>query len=104
MYIARFAYDVLPSDRPKALDFVRREVKAARDAGLDARILIPLTRGHGGAALVFEVALTSLDQLEGFRHRGGGSPEATEDWMRGFSEILRSPPAVEILRVEASQG
>jgi hypothetical protein len=102
MFIARFSYDVLPADRPKALEFVRHEVQAARADGLDARMLIPLTRGHGGPALVFEVTLTSLDQLQGVRHRGGGSAEATEDWMRGFSEILRSPPEVEILRVEAS--
>ena len=77
-----------------------QELDAARKKGLDARILIPLTRAHGGPALQFEVALTKLDQLEDFRHRGAGSKDKTGDWMHGFSEILLAPPAVEILRTE----
>ncbi|WP_159351383.1 hypothetical protein [Roseomonas harenae] len=100
MYLARFSYDVLPANRPSALDFVRREVEAARKDGLDARLLIPLTRAHGGAALQFEVSLNSLDQLDQFRQRGAGSAKETGDWMRAFSDILLSPPAVEILRVD----
>ncbi len=51
MYLARFSYDVLPANRHKALDFMRREVEAARSDGLTARLLIPLTRAQGGAAL-----------------------------------------------------
>ena len=47
--------------------------EAGHKKGLEARILIPLTRAHGGPALQFEVGLTSLDQLEEFRHRGAGS-------------------------------
>jgi hypothetical protein len=100
MFIARFSYDVLPVNRDRAMEFIRREVEAAREKGLTARLLVPLTRGlSGGAGLQFEIELTSLDQLEQFRHRGVGSAEEAGDWMRAFSEILLSPPGVEILRV-----
>ena len=100
MYLARFSYNVAPINRQRALDSIRREVEAARSRGLSARILIPLTRAHGEAALQFEIELTKLDQLEEFRHQGVGSREETGDWMHAFSEILLSPPAVEILRVD----
>ncbi len=100
MYLARFSYDVLPINRQRAIDFIRREVEAARRSGLNARLLVPLTRGQGGAALQFEVELTHLDQLDSFRHRGAGSSEETGNWMHAFSEILVSPPGVEILRVD----
>jgi hypothetical protein len=99
MYLARFSYDVAPLNRQRALDSIRHEVEAASKTGLNARILIPLTRAHGGVALQFEIELTSLDQLEAFRHEGVGSRKETNDWMHDFSEILLSPPAVEILRV-----
>ena len=72
MYLARFSYDVLPVNRERALDLVRREVEAARHEGRNARLLVPLTRAHGGAALQFEVELDGLDQLERVRHGGGG--------------------------------
>ena len=102
MYRARFSYDVLPVHRQSAIGFIRREVEAARASGLKARLLVPLTRGPGGAALQFEVELTELDQLDRLRHRGVGSGEQTG------SEILLAPPGVEILRVdeaaEASAG
>ena len=98
MYLARFSYDLLPVNRERAIDFIRREVDAAQQGGLNARLLVPLTRGDSGAALQFEVELTSLDDLERFRHRGPG--EDTGEWIRGFSEILLRPPAVEILRVD----
>ena len=99
MYIARFSYDVSPVNRQRALDFILREVEAARRDNLNARLLVPLTRGQGGAALQFEVELTSLDQLDGLRRGGVGSTEETGNWMHAFSEILASPPYVEILRV-----
>lgn len=105
MYLARFSYDVLPANRRHAIDFIRREVEAARGNRLNARMLVPLTRGHGGgAALQFEVELTSLDQLDQFRNRGVGSTQETGNWMHAFSEILISPPCVEILRIEDAPG
>ena len=100
MYVARFSYDVLPVNRQAAIGFIEKELEAAQASGLNARLLVPLTRGSGGAALQFEVELTSLDQLESFRSRGVGSDDATGDWMHAFSEILLSPPAVEILRIQ----
>jgi len=100
MYLARFSYDVLPVNRDGAIDFIRREVEAARRKGLNARLLVPLTRGHGGAALQFEVELRSLDQFEELRHQDSGPDEDTGAWMRAFSELLLSPPAVELLRLE----
>jgi hypothetical protein len=101
MYLARFCYDVLPVNRQRAIDFIRREVDAAHANRLTARMLVPLTRGHGErTALQFEVELASLDQLDQFRSRGVGSSQETADWMHAFSEILTSPPSVEILRIE----
>lgn len=74
MYLARFSYDVLPVNRGRAMEFIQQEVKSARSKGLNARLLVPLTRGERGAALQFE-------------------------WMHAFSEILTSPPEVTILRL-----
>ena len=100
MYIARFSYSVLPINRERAIDFIHREVEAAARKKMKARLLVPLTRGHGGAALQFEVELGSLDQFEQFRERGIQSDEETGKWMHAFSEILTAPPEVELLRVE----
>lgn len=101
MYLARFSYDVLPINRQRAVDFIRREVEAARKSGLTARLLVPLTCGPGqGAALQFEIELKGLDQLDQFRNRGVGSTEETGNWMHAFSEVLTQPPGVEILRFE----
>jgi hypothetical protein len=86
--------------RQRALELIRQEVEAARGKGLDARLLVPLTRGQGGAALQFEMELTGLDQLERFRHQAVGSGEQTGDWMQAFSQSLLSLPAVEILRID----
>jgi hypothetical protein len=99
MYIARFSYDLLPVNRDQAINLIMREVEAARSRGLAARLLIPLTRGHGGAALQYEIELEHLGLLDDFRTRGIGSEEATGDWMRDFSALLTAPPIVEILRV-----
>jgi hypothetical protein len=103
MYLARFSYSVLPVNRQRAIDFIRREVEAAQRKQLNARLLVPLTRGHGSAALQFEVELKNLDQFDQFRERGIESDEETSKWMHAFSEILISPPEVELLRVEAPQ-
>jgi hypothetical protein len=99
MYIARFSYSVLPINRERAIEFIQREVEAAQRKQLHARLLIPLTRGVGGAALQFEVELPSLDEFERFRERGIESGTETGDWMHAFSEILTAPPEVELLRV-----
>jgi hypothetical protein len=103
MYIARFSYSVLPTNRQRAIDFIHREVDAAGKKQLRARLLVPLTRSHGGAALQFEVELQNLDQFEQFRERGIDSDAETGRWMHAFSEILLSPPEVELLRVESPQ-
>jgi hypothetical protein len=104
MYLARFSYDVLPVDRQQAVELIQREIEAARGKGLKARLLVPLTRAQGGAALQFEIELNSLDQLDQFRHRGvGGSEAETANWMQEFARILRAPPSVEVLRVEEMQ-
>jgi hypothetical protein len=100
MYIARFSYAVLPVNRERAIELIRREVEAAQRKQLNARLLVPLTRGPGGAALQFEVELASLDELETFRERGIESGEQTGEWMHEFSAILLSPPEVELLRVD----
>jgi hypothetical protein len=99
MYLARFSYNVLPINRKRAVDFICREVEAARAQGLRAQLLVPLTRGQGDPALQFEIELTSLDQLDRFRNRGVGSDQDTANWIHAFSEVLTSPPLVEILRV-----
>jgi hypothetical protein len=74
--------------------------ESARRDGRNGRLLVPLTRGQGGAALQFEVDLDSLDQLERVRHSGGDPGEDAANLMRAFSEILLAPPEVEILRVD----
>ena len=101
MYVARFSYEVLPINRERAIDFIRREVKAASRARLKGRLLVPLTRAHGGSSLQFEVELEKLDQFEAFRHRGLESQNKTDNWMKAFSKILLSPPVVELLRIDS---
>ena len=89
---------MLPTNRQRAIDLIRQEVEAARKEGRNARLLVPLTRGQGGAALRFEVEPASLDQLERARH--GGPGEDVGGLMQAFSAILLAPPGVEILRVD----
>ena len=103
MYLARFSYELLPVNRDRAMDFIRREVEAAQREALSARLLVPITRGENGAALQFEVELKSLDELDAFRQRGVGSEAGTENWMHAFSHILIAPPKVEILRVDGER-
>jgi hypothetical protein len=98
-YLARFCYDVRPVHRQRAIEFIRRELQAARDKRLNARLLVPLTRGEHDAALQFEVELSSLDQLDTFRQSGVVSTSETSQWMREFSEILLRPPEVMVLRL-----
>ncbi len=99
MYLARFSYSVLPVDRDKAIAMISREVKAAQDKRLNARLLVPLTRGRGGASLQFEIEVPSLDEFENFREHGLGPNDQTGDWMHAFSEVLTCPPEVELLRI-----
>jgi hypothetical protein len=49
MYLARFSYDVRPVDRRRTIEFIRREVEAARGKGLNSRLLVPLTAGTATA-------------------------------------------------------
>ena len=105
MYIARFSYDLLPVNRQRALDFINKEVAAAKQKGKEARLLVPLTRGtNGSPALQFEIVLKSLDELDQFRQRGFGSKDDVHDWMHAFSDILTAPPSVELLRIEEGKA
>jgi hypothetical protein len=99
MYLARFSYSVLPVNRDRAIAMIEREVKAAREKKMAARLLVPLTRGRDAPALQFEIEVPSLDQFERFREHGLGSDDATGDWMHQFSEVLTCPPEVELLRI-----
>ena len=99
MYVARFSYSIKPLDRERALELLAKEVEAARGQGLEARLLVPLTRPPGGAALQYELTLPDLDAFEAFREQGIGGEEGTRAWLRDLSAILLEPPAVELLRV-----
>lgn len=98
-YVARFSYDVRPIHREKALELIAREAQAAIQQGRTARLLVPVTRAHGCAALQFEIELDSLDDLERFRQKGVENKGSTSAFMREFDQILEAPPSVEILRV-----
>lgn len=102
MYVARFSYNITPVDRDRALSLLRQEVNAAREQGMDARLLVPLTRPPGGPALQYEVVLPDLDRFETFRDQGMGGEDETRAWLRELSEILLEPPTVELLRVTES--
>lgn len=102
MYIARFSYSFKPVDRERALELLGQEVEAARGQGLEARLLVPLTRPPGGPALQYELVLPNLDAFEEFREEGIGGQESTRSWLRDLSMILLEPPAVELLRVAAA--
>jgi hypothetical protein len=105
MYIARFCYDFAPKDRERALECIQREVDGAAALGLNARLLIPMTRPPGGAAVEFEVALENLDQLETLRHQGvRKSEQATGKWAHTLASIISHPPEVQIYRVAAAEA
>ncbi len=99
MYVARFSYAIKPIDRDRALDLLGQEVRAAREQGMAARLLVPLTRGAGGPALQYEVEVGSLDAFEAFREHGVGGEAGTRSWMHDLSALLLEPPTVELLRV-----
>ena len=70
-HVARFSYSIKPVDRERALALLGQEVEAARGQGLEARLLVPLTRPSGGPALQYELVLPNLDTFEAFREEGG---------------------------------
>jgi hypothetical protein len=100
MYVARFSYSIKPVDRERALGLLAQEVTAAREQGMETRLLVPLTRPPGGAALQYEVVLETLDAFEAFRESGMGGEDETRAWLRDLSEILLEPPTVELLRID----
>ena len=102
MYVARFSYAIRPVDRDRALEVLRRQVEAAQGSGLQARLLVPLTRASGGAALQVELVMPTLETFDTFREEGVGGEEGTRTWARELSELLLEPPAVELLRISAS--
>ena len=102
MYVVRFSCAVSPVNRRRPSATFNARFEAAGRSSLKSRLLVPITQAPGAPSLQFEVELKSLDQLEAFRSQDIGSKGATAKWMQAFSKILLSPPAVEILRVEAS--
>ena len=104
MVVARFSYSFKPVDRDRALALLVQEVTAAREQGMEARLLVPLTRAPGGASLHYEVTLENLDRFETFREQGVGGQAGTRTWMRELSDLLLEPPAVELLRVAEPTG
>ncbi len=99
MYVARFSYAITPIDRDRAVQLLHQEVSAAHEQGLEARLLVPLTRPPGGASLQYEVVLPDLDRFETFRDHGMGGEKETRAWLRDLSAILLEPPTVELLRI-----
>ena len=99
MYVARFSYNIKPIDREQALALLSREVTGAREQGMEARLLVPLTRPPGGAALQYEIVVGSLDAVESFREQGLGGETNTRAWLHELSALLLEPPAVELLRI-----
>ena len=104
MYVARFSYNIKPADRDRALGLLQKEVTAASGQGMEARLLVPLTRPPGGAALQYEVVIDTLDAFERFRERGIGSESETDDWAQELRDILLEPPTVELLRIAQAPG
>lgn len=102
MYVARFSYAIKPIDRDRALDLLGQEVAAAREQGMEARLLVPLTRAAGGASLQYELVMERLETFDTFREQGVGGEAGTRNWMRELSALLLEPPAVELLRIGAN--
>ena len=102
MYVARFSYALRPVDRDKVIDLLRQQVEAAQGSGLQARLLVPLTRASGGAALQVELVMPTLDDFDTFREEGVGGETGTRTWARELSDLLLEPPVVELLRISAA--
>ena len=102
MYVLRFSYTIKPLDRERAIALLGKEVAAARSEGLEARLLVPLTRPQGGPALQYELVSDDLNAFATFREQGVGGEASTRAWIRDLSAILLEPPAVELLRVADS--
>ncbi len=81
-----------PANRDRAVGLIRQEVTAAKRRGLSARLLMPLTRGRGEAALEYELEIPTLDTLDEYRTTAMGSAEKTQDWVRDFSKFSHSRP------------
>ena len=99
MYLARFSYSITPANRDRAVELLQKEVDAAREQDMEARLLVPMTRPPRAAALQFEVVLPDLQTFETFRDHGVGGEEETRAWLRDLSDILLEPPSVELLRI-----
>lgn len=95
------AFLLRPASRNAAIETIRKEVEAARLQNLQARLLIPQTRGRDGAALEYELEVESLDALDRFREKAiDGDRQETHEWMRSLSDLLTEPPAVTIYRID----
>ena len=89
-----FPMTCCPSTGQQALEFIRRELQAAEQSGLNARILVPLTRGQGGeAALQFEVELANLTRrpCRSSRPRGARRSGVTVDPGETPASLRTSP-------------
>ncbi len=104
MYVARFSYAIRPVDRDQVLALLQQEVAAAKDSGLEARLLVPLTRASGAAALQVELTVPTLDDFDTFRESGVGGETGTRSWARELSQYLLEPPAVELLRISVGSA
>ena len=58
MFVIRFSYFLMPANRNKAIEMIRQEVEAAKTRGIESRLLIPLSRDRGGAALEYEIEVS----------------------------------------------
>ena len=65
-----FPISIKPVDLERALALLGQEVEAARTQGMEARLLVPLTRPQGGPALQYELVLPNLDAFEASARRG----------------------------------
>jgi hypothetical protein len=75
------------------MEFIKRELKDAKEIGLRARSLVPLTRGPSSAAVQFDVELENLNQLDRFRPRASSASLGQKFALdAAFSSILPVRP------------